>query len=377
MIGIVSRPDIEQKLQILSEDARFDLACACGSDSTAARRRSGDGKWIYPVVLPSGGRTILLKTLLSNVCTNDCCYCPLREQKDIRRCTISPQQIAGLFIDYVRKGRVFGLFLSSAVCGSADNTMGKLNETAAILRKQYGFRGYIHLKIIPGASPAAIEQALSLASAISLNIETPGAENMAKLSRRKRYIPDIIEPMKLISRLTRSGARYAGVKQTTQFIVGPAGESDEQIVRYTAGLYQRLRLQRVYFSAYQNAPADELPPAAPAQDPHDRLTREHRLYQVDFLLRRYGFKDTEIAFDENGRLFLDADPKQIWAKNHPERFPVNINTADRWELLRVPGFGPLTVRKILETRKTARINGIEDLGRVGSRLHKAAEYLEF
>ena len=246
-------------------------------------------------------------------------------------------------------------------------------------RGRHNFRGYIHLKIIPGASEAAIEEAVSLASTVSLNIETPGEKNLAKLSEKKKYIRDIIEPIKLISRLTTRGSKYEKVKQTTQFIVGAAEESDAEIVKYMWGLYERLKMHRVYFSAYQKGLGDESIAGEQerAEKPTDVFMREHRLYQVDFLLRKYGFKESDIAFDDGGRLSLTVDPKEAWAKRHPERFPVNVNLASQFALLRVPGLGPVTVKQLLKQRKTGRIRYIEDVGKVGVRLEKARKYLAF
>ena len=215
MVGVVSKPDAQQKLEILSADSQYDLACACGTSKEEHRARSSDGRWIYPVTLPNGGKSVLLKTLISNVCTNDCKYCPLREQQDIRRCSLSVEETANVFMDYYNRRKVFGLFLSSGVIGSPDATMDRLNGVARLLRSKHGFKGYIHLKVIPGAGDAAIEQAVSLATAVSLNIETPGAKNLAKLSNKKKYIEDIINPIKLISRLTERGSKYQRVKQTT------------------------------------------------------------------------------------------------------------------------------------------------------------------
>jgi len=379
MIGIVAKPDTRDKLEILSSDAQYDLACACGTNREEGRRRGQDGRWIYPVTLPDGGRSVLFKSLISNVCTNDCKYCPLREQQDIRRCSLSPEETARVFLDYYRLKKVFGLFLSSGVIGSPDATMDRLTTTARLLRRRHGFKGYIHLKVIPGSSAAAIEEAVSLASAVSLNIETPGHKHLAMLSSRKNYIRDIIEPIKLISRLTARGTRFARVKQTTQFIVGAAGESDAEIVKYMGGLYDRLRMQRIYFSAYQRGVGDASLDSDPTKssDPTQAFVREHRLYQVDFLLRKYGFKDADIVFDPRGRLSLDADPKEVWARNHPEVFPLDVNRASRLELLRVPGLGPLTVDRIVSQRATRRIRGLEDIGRVGARLAKARSYLMF
>ncbi len=379
MVGITSRPNTQEKLEILSADAQYDLACACSTNKDEHRRRNKDGKWIYPVTLPNGGRSTLFKTLMSNACSNDCRYCPLREQMDIHRCSLMPEETVRVFLDYYKRRKVFGLFLSSGVIGSPDMTMDRLNSVARILRQKHRFKGYIHLKIIPGASNAAIEDALSLASAVSLNIETPGKKNLEKLSKKKRYIEDIIEPIKLISRLTGRGARYERIRQTTQFIVGAAGERDNEIVRYIYGLYERLKMHRVYFSAYQRGLEEQSLSSEQAglENPTDILMREHRLYQVDFLLRKYGFDESDIIFDESGNLSLTTDPKEMWARKHPEMFPVNVNKASRLLLLKVPGLGPITVRRILEQRKWRRIRKIDDVGKVGVRLEKAQQYLSF
>jgi predicted DNA-binding helix-hairpin-helix protein len=398
MVGVVSRPNTQEKLQILSTDAQYDLACACGTSQDEHRRRNRDGTWIYPVTLPDGGRSTLLKTLMSNVCTNDCTYCPLREQMDIRRCSLTPEETVRVFLDYYIRREVFGLFLSSGVIASPDVTMDRLTKVAGILRKKHRFKGYIHLKIIPGASDAAIEEALSVASAVSVNIETPGTKHLEKLSKKKQYIRDIIEPMKLISRLTARGSAYERVRQTTQFIVGAAAEKDAEIVKYMSGLYDRLHMHRVYFSAYQNLNLEfetqdlynerritsddryltnRRTEECKTTSGGDLLMREHRLYQVDFLLRKYGFNASDIVFDGQGYLSLTSDPKEMWALNHLEMFPININTASKMSLLRIPGLGPLTVRRIIEQRKQAKFGRIEDVGKVGLRLRKAQKYLTF
>ena len=379
MVGIISRPGTQEKLEILSADAQYDLACACGTSKDEHRRRNTEGKWIYPVTLPSGGRSTLFKTLASNVCTNDCRYCPLREQMDVRRVSLTPEETVKVFLDYYNQRKVFGLFLSSGVLGSPDTTMDRLNGVARLLRRRHGFRGYIHLKIIPGASDSSVEEAVSLASAVSLNIETPGQENLAKLSQKKKYIRDIIEPIKLISRLTGRGSRYERVKQTTQFIVGAAGEQDAQIVKYMSGLYERLKMHRVYFSAYQRGLGDssiageQVGPESKA----DILMREHRLYQVDFLIRKYAFTEPDIVFENDGNLSLTMDPKDAWATRNPDFFPVNINKASKFSLLRVPGLGPITVKRILQQRKQNPMRSIADVGKAGARLEKAKKYLTF
>lgn len=371
--------DTVEKLKILSQDSQYDLACACGADPRDRRRRGGDGKWLYPVTLPQGGYSVLLKTLLSNVCSNDCKYCPLREGTGVRRCTLQPEEVARVFMEYLMRGTVFGLFLSSAVIGTPDYTMDRLNAVARLLRTKHRYRGYIHLKIIPGASDAAIEDSLSLASAVSLNIETPGQTRFAKLSDKKNYANDIMRPLHRMSTLTAPGGAFARVKCTTQFIVGASDETDGEIVDSLFGLYRRLRFKRVYFSAYQQGlGAPDIPGERfTLGDPKAVFLREHRLYQTDFLVRRYGFDRQDILLDTDDNLRLDKDPKEVWADSHPEWYPVRINSAEKEALLRVPGLGPETVDRILARRRERRIAGLGELGVKGKRLEKMRRYVVF
>jgi predicted DNA-binding helix-hairpin-helix protein len=375
--------DTLDKLQLLADGSQYDLACAGCTETDQHRKRSTDGnRWLYPVSLPSGGKTVLLKTLLSNVCTSDCKYCPFRNDQDVRRCSLTPDEIAKVFMQYARRGQVTGLFLSSGILSDADTTMDRLAATARILRRRYRYGGYVHMKIIPGASKAAIDDMLSVADSVSLNVEVPTAGAMAKLSTTKNYHEDIVNRMRYNSRQTAKGSRYQDVRQTTQFIVGAAGESDRQIVDATFGLYKRLKLDRVFFSAFQGQIGDAslagsmamtqpLPPGA-------ALTREHRLYQTDFLMRRYRFDAEEIPTDAQGRLSLEEDPKMVWARQHPEFFPLDINRADRYELLRVPGLGPVSVKRILAERKNGgKVRSLAQIGRMGKRLVTAQAYLKF
>jgi len=375
MTAIICKPDTQKKLEILSADAQYDLACACATTRHEHRRRGTRNRWIYPVTLPNGGTSVLFKTLISNICTNDCKYCPLRADQDVRRCTLTDQEVVNTFLDYFNRGEVFGLFLTSGVLATPDATMERLNRIARILRRKHGFKGYIHLKIIPGASAAAIEEAVSLSTTVSLNIETPGAQHLAKLSSRKRFLEDIVQPIKLISRLTGRGNKYEHVKLTTQFVVGAAAEADAEIVKYMWGLYNRLNLKRIYFSAYQAGLGDPSIDEGKKEDAGAIFMREHRLYQIDFLMRRYGFTEADICFDASGNLPLEIDPKEYWAKLHPEYFPVDINKASRSQLLRVPGLGETIVNRILELRKNSRLRRIEDIGRPTKLLQKASQYL--
>ncbi len=370
--------DVGDKLALLSQDSRYDLACSCGTSQDEHRRRSSDDRWIYPAALPDGRTTYLFKTLISNACVNDCRYCPLRAKADARRCSLAPEDLVKAFLRYFEAGRVGGLFLSSAVEGTPDATMEKLNRSALLLRRK-GFRGYIHLKVIPGASDEAIRQSVSLASAVSLNIETAGAHNFEKLCGTKDYANDIIRPIKLISKLTAKGARFSRVKQTTQFVVGASSETDREIINACWKLYNGLSLQRIYFSAYQRGlGAESLPGELSAEANGAMLMREHRLYQVDWLIRKYGFAAYEIPLGEDGRLSLTVDPKEAWARAHPEFFPVNVNRDDRPRLLRVPGLGETLVSRILAfQRNRSRISALSDVGRMNKILRKAEGYVTY
>lgn len=372
--------DALSRLEILSRDSQYDLACACSTSSPLEKRkRSSDGKWLYPVPLAAGGYGIMFKTLLSNGCANDCKYCPLRTGSNAIRCSLKPEEAVRLFLEHNSRQWLLGLFLSSGVVGNPDNTMTNLIDTAAILRKKYHYRGYIHLKIIPGASDAAVEEAMKLATAVSLNIEVPGRKHFEKLSRAKNFDKDIVAPLKLISKLKASEHRYARIKTSSQFIVGASDETDREIVSYMDGMYNRLKMNRLYFSAYQAGLGDQTIPGEQdfSLEPGDRLTREHRLYQVDWLLRQYHFLPKEMVFDEKGNLSLDSDPKKTWAKAHPEFFPVNVNLADREHLLRVPGLGPVMVNRILKARKIHRITRLLDAGITQTYAERAHPYLTF
>ncbi|MDD4182812.1 MAG: radical SAM protein, partial [Candidatus Omnitrophica bacterium] len=304
----------EEKLSILSNDSKYDLACACAPEKSEHRRRSKEDKWIYPVMLPGGGKTFLFKTLLSNECVNNCKYCPLRINADTKRCWLEPEELARLFLAYYKNGQVSGLFLSSGVMNNPDNTMERINRTAILLRRQ-GFRGYIHLKIIAGASDSAIRKAVALASAVSLNIETSGEENFKALSTTKNYLRDIINPTNLISKLTQRGSFYQNVKHTTQFVVGASKETDKEIVTYSGKLYGELSLDRIYFSSYQRgAGSSDVYGEHSSYTNSQLLIREHRLYQADWLLRKYGFRAEEIPFSPDGNLSLETDPKELWAR---------------------------------------------------------------
>ncbi|HBM14897.1 MAG TPA: radical SAM protein [Lentisphaeria bacterium] len=369
--------DTINKLKILSESSQYDLACACGSNDQDRRRKSAEGKWIYPVSLPNGGKSIMLKTLMSNACVSDCSYCPLKNTGNARRCSLSPEEICNTFLSYYKSGKIFGLFLSSGIIGTPDNTMDKLITSVSLLRKKYAFRGYVHLKVIPGASDAAIEKAMSLSSAVSLNIETPGSKYFSKLSKYKNFDKDISRSLKYMAFLSEN--KYPKVKLTTQFVVGASDEPDSDILKCSFSLYNRLNYQRVYFSAYQDLTDQNLPFHLEEEknEKSTRLTREHRLYQSDFLIRKYGFKEDDFLFDGKGNLSITEDPKEVWAKRHPEFYPVNINSAPKEALLRVPGIGPMTVSKIVSLRKIHKLSDISSLGIKEKPERKIRSYISY
>ncbi len=371
--------DSQEKLEILADAGRYDLVCACNSkDKDESRKRDASGQaWLYPVSLASGGKGIMLKTLLSSSCTSDCAYCPMRASLDkVRRCTLGADELARLFLEYNRRKRLLGLFVSSGIIRDPDHTMTRLIGVAAILRRKYQYKGYIHLKIIPGASDAAIAEAVSLASAVSLNIETPTAQHCATLSSRKNWQHDIMRPIALISDLIRDNPYRRRVRQSTQFIVGAAGENDREIVSRTFELYKQHKMERVYFSAYQRGAGKETIPGE-VQPDQDILTREHRLYQSDFLIRQYGFTENDMLFQPDGKLSLTDDPKKCWADANPHFFPLRVKTAERWQLLRVPGLGPISVDRILKARRETWIRTMDDLRIKGKRGALAATYLDF
>jgi predicted DNA-binding helix-hairpin-helix protein len=282
---------------------------------------------------------------------------------------MTPEEVIKSFISYYNARKVSGLFLSSGVMGTPDATMERINRAALLLRRS-SFRGYIHLKIIPGASDAAIRQSIALASAVSLNIEAPAENRFRQLTTSKNYERDIIKPIELISRLTQKGSSFERVKHTTQFVVGAAEETDKEIIDSSWNLYKNLKLDRIYFSAYQRGTVSD--------GSAELLTREHRLYQADWLIRKYGFRADEIPLESGGNLSLAVDPKEMWARQHPEAFPVNINKADKFRLLRVPGLGQVMVERILALRKNgAKVRSLDQLGSRTKILRKAEPYVIF
>ena len=362
--------DTLKKIEILGRSAQYDL-CGEGCGTDTARKKDDLGRWIYPAVLPDGRRVAMLKVLLSNACQKDCYYCANRASREFRRITFAPEELARIFDQMRRRGLVRALFLSSGVCGDTDRTMDRMIATVELVRKRYAFSGYVHLKILPGASLAHVERAVQLATRVSVNLEAPNAERLARIAPRKDFAVNLLQPMHWAKDLIEaSGGRLARAGQTTQFVVGAAGESDREILVTTARLYKEIGLARAYFSAFQpvaNTPLENHLPTSPL--------REHRLYQSDWLLRQYEFTFEDLVFDEAGDLSREADPKMIWARAHPERFPIEVNQASREELLRVPGLGPRSVSRILRLRGQGAFRTLSDLKKVGAVASRATPFV--
>jgi putative DNA modification/repair radical SAM protein len=358
------------KLELLGQSAQHDLSCGmCGSDSH--RVRDEIGRWIYPAAMPDGKRVKLLKVLLTNVCENDCFYCACRSSRDIRRVAFQPEELARAFDDMVTRRRVEGLFLSSAVCGRSNIAMDRMIAAVELVRHHYHFQGYVHLKILPGSTDAHIERAMHLADRVSVNLEAPNPDRLARIAPGKDLVRGLLEPMRQAARLSEeSGGRLAPSGQTTQLVVGASGESDAEIMRTVDWLYRKLSLARVYYSAFQpveGTPLEDVPATPPL--------REHRLYQSDVLLRQYGWPLADLEFAPDGNLPLEGDPKWVWATRHPERFPVEVNCASREELLRVPGMGLSSVERLLQKRRLGAIRSLRDLARMGTVTDRAAPFV--
>lgn len=341
-----------ERLNYLASAAQFDLCGNCGSPSKSPL------DFIYRADLPNGGSIPVLKVLLTNVCINDCAYCVNQVGRDVARCSFQPEELAKTFIDLHSKRIVQGLFLSSGIGIDATRTQVSMLKVVEILRRRYSFRGYIHLKILPGARYDCIEEACRLASRVSINIEAPTAQHLSVLSSKKDLQHDILDRMRFIQSLSSKEGCMAPSGQTTQFVVGAAGERDIDILNTTEYLYDEIGLKRTYFSAFQPVSKSRLENVTPTPP-----MREHRLYQADWLFRVYKFSTQEVnlALGKDGNLSLMKDPKFAIAQKQPWLFPLDVNTAKYEELLRVPGIGPISARRIVQTRKQSSITSVQQL----------------
>ena len=375
--------DIMQKLVILTDSAKYDAACT----SSGANRSSPKGTLGNTVAagcchsFSADGRCIsLLKVLMTNECIHDCRYCVNRRSNDVQRASFLPEELAEITIQFYRRNYIEGLFLSSGVYRSPDYTMELMIKAIEIIRYRHLFWGYIHAKAIPGASPELVVRLGYLVDRISVNIELPSEESLRRLAPGKTK-KSILDPMRRIAGAInesssdliayKNAPRFATGGQATQMIIGASPESDYQIIRLASGLYGKFQLKRVFYSAYLPVMEDN---ELPSVESHPPLLREHRLYQADFLMRQYGFKADEILSEQYPDFNPYLDPKCNWAVNHMEFFPVDVNTASLEQLLRVPGIGPLSSKRIVTARKNARLASA-DLKRLGVVMKRAAFFI--
>jgi predicted DNA-binding helix-hairpin-helix protein len=334
-----------------------------------------DQAFVHSAQLPNGQTITLLKTLLTSVCERDCFYCPFRAGRDFRRATFKPDEFAELFSKLSAAKIAEGIFLSSGVAGGGVRTQDKLLATAELLRKKYQYRGYIHLKIMPGAEKEQVYRAMQLADRVSINLEAPNTERLAKLAPHKTFLEELLQPLKWAEEFRRTIPAYKfwnghAPSTVTQFVAGGSDESDLELLTTTNWLNKNVRLKRAYFSAFHPI-ADTPLENKPATDPK----REHRLYQASFLLRDYGFDLEELPFMGESNLPLNTDPKQAWAQMYLADSPVEINKADKRELIRIPGIGLKGAEAILRERKTIRLRDLSVLRKLGIVADRAAPFI--
>ncbi len=374
---------VMQKLEILTDAAKYDVAC-----TSSGVDRKGDGKHMGNCAaagichsFSSDGRCIsLLKILMTNECIYDCKYCLNRKSNDVPRATFTPEEICTLTMQFYRRNYIEGLFLSSGILQNPDFTMELLYRTIWLLRNKYHFNGYVHVKGIPGADADLIEKMGYLADRMSVNLELPTADGLRTLAPNK-HRKNILTPMRQIQNtihankeeliLYRKSPTFVGGGQSTQMIIGATPETDYQILNVAENLYQKFELKRVFYSAFVKVNEDKSLPALPGGPP---LLREHRLYQADWLLRFYGFRAEELLDEKRPFFNVMLDPKEDWAVRHLECFPVEINRAAYENLLRVPGIGVKSARRILSARRSCNLT-FADLKKLGVVLKRAVYFI--
>lgn len=367
------------RLKFLSSQMSFEQdAEHSGRPSSAPAcytPKEKDQVFIHPAQLPNGRQIKLLKTLLTSACERDCYYCPFRAGRDFRRATFKPNEFANLFGKLAQSGAVEGVFLSSGITGGGVPTQDKLLDTADILRNKLGFRGYVHLKIMPGAEKAQVERAMQLADRLSVNLEAPNSARLARFAPGKQFTEELLLRLRWIDEIRRTQPAYKGWNSrwpstVTQFVAGGTDEADLELLATTAWLLKNVHLRRAYYSAF--SPVRDTPlENKPAVDP----LREHRLYQASFLLRDYGFDLEDLPFTTDGNLPLQTDPKLAWASANLRQQPLDLNLAEKHELLRVPGIGPRGAEAILRWRSHGRLRELSALRKLGVLAERAAPYI--
>ena len=354
---------VMEKLSILADAAKYDVSCSSSGSKRANHNKglgNAEGMGICHAYTEDGRCVSLLKILLTNHCIFDCAYCVSRKSNDVKRAAFTVQEVVDLTINFYRRNYIEGLFLSSGIFKSADDTMERLVLIAKKLRTEHRFNGYIHLKTIPGASEALLEEAGLYADRLSVNVEMPTAQSLQLLAPDKKQ-EDMIRPMQylkeriIVHKEEKAGSKaplFAPAGQSTQMVIGATPESDWQILRIADAFYSRMQLKRVYYSGYVPISNDNRLPAIGTPVP---MVRENRLYQADWLLRYYGFSVDEIVSKQDPFLDMQLDPKLAWALRNLHQFPVDINTADLEWLKRIPGIGIQSAKKIWEARRFGTI----------------------
>ena len=375
--------DILDKLTVLTDAAKYDVACtSSGVDRKGAPGSIGNAAacGICHSFSADGRCIALLKVLMSNACVYDCSYCVNRKSNDVPRATFEPRELAELMIGFYRRNYIEGLFLSSAVVRNPDYTCEQMIEVLSLIRNEYRFRGYIHVKAIPGADQRLLTALGLLADRMSVNLELPSHDSLKLLAPDKSR-ESIFTPMGRIKAGIRENrvdlVKYSGAPQfvpagqSTQMIVGATPETDYQIINLSAALYKKYELKRVFYSAYMPVVTGR---NLPALDTKPQLLREHRLYQADWLLRFYKFDATELLDERSPNFNLLIDPKCNWALNHYDRFPVEVNSAPYETLLRVPGLGVISAQKIMRARRMGSLD-FDDLTKMGVSLKRAQYFI--
>lgn len=385
--------DVREKLEILADAAKYDASCASSGSKGRVAAKGGigstEGMGICHSYTPDGRCVSLLKILLTNWCIYDCSYCINRRSSGVKRARFTPQEVVWLTLEFYRRNYIEGLFLSSGIIRGPDYTMEQIIHVARSLRREHGFAGYIHLKLIPNADPLLIAEAGRWADRVSVNVELPNQQDLDRLAPDKelvqirRAMGDVrehIEEAKAEFKAERGGSnageaspqtRFAPAGQSTQLIVGATSTDDATILTLADSLYTKERLRRVYYSAFSPIP-DASPGLPPVAAP---LVREHRLYQADWLMRFYGFSVSDIAPPEARSLDLGIDPKLAWALRNRESFPVNLNVAPREMLLRIPGLGVRSVDRIIRARRWRKVR-VADLARIRVPLVRVLPFIE-
>lgn len=330
---------------------------------------------IFRAKKSGGGEIRLLKTVLTTACERNCNYCAFRSGRDFHREKLIPDEMAKLFNNISQAGIAEGLFLSSGMVGGGMRTQDKILDTAEILRGKLGFKGYLHLKIMPGAEKDQILRAMQLATRVSINLEAPNAARLQSLAPLKSFNDELLQRLRWVDEIRRttnplSAFNLKWPSLATQFVVGGVGETDQELLQISQYLHNRLSLARVYYSRFEpvrDTPFENLPP--------EDTRRQLRLYQAGFLLRDYSFGIEDFTFSPNGRLPLDSDPKLAWARTHLSEQPLEINTADRIQLLRIPGIGPLSAKRIMKARNRRLIKEHGELQALGVHMERAMPFI--